>query len=109
MELIGVKVKSNEERKPERKEVRGADRTDLRRRTQEMMSATMLMAMMAFIGILAALVLNGRKKNERARPKDKRGDCLSRRANLKIETWIVDVVAVAMCKNAIVERMLGAF
>ena len=70
------------------------------------MMATTLMAIMALIGILAALASNGRKKNECARPKDERGGCLSCRENLKIETWIVNVVAVAMCKNTIVERML---
>ena len=108
MELVGVKLKSNKERKAERNEARGADRTDSRRGTRETMMATILMATMVLIGILAALVSNGRKKNERARPKDERGDCLSRRANLKIETWILNVVAVAMCENAIVERMLRA-
>ena len=108
MELVGVKLKSNKEREAERNEARGADRTDSRRETRETMMATILMATMALIGILAALASNGRKKNERARPKDERGDCLSHRANLKIETWILNVVAVAMCENAIVERMLSA-
>ena len=108
MELVGVKLKSNKEREAERNEARGADRTDSRRETHETMMATILMATMALIGILAALASNGRKKNERARPKDERGDCLSHRANLKIETWILNVVAVAMCENAIVERMLRA-
>ena len=108
MELVGVKLKSNKEREAERNEARGADRTDSRRETHETMMATILMATMALIGILAALASNFRKKNERVRPKDERGDCLSHRANLKIETWILNVVAVAMCKNAIVERMLRA-
>ena len=105
MELVGVKLKSNKEREAERNEARGADRTDSRRETHETMMATILMATMALIGILAALASNGRKKNERARPKDERGDCLSHRANLKIETWILNVVAVAMCEHAIVEQM----
>ena len=72
------------------------------------MMVTMLMVTMALIRLLAALALNDRKKNERAKPKDERGDCLSRCANLKIETLIVNVVAVAMCKNAIVKRMTRA-
>ena len=55
MELVGVKVKSNKERKPERKEARGADRTDSRRGTRETMMATMLMVIVAFIGLLEAL------------------------------------------------------
>ena len=67
------------------------------------------MAMIACSGILAAFVSNGRKKNERARPKDEQGDSLSCRGNLKIETWILNGLAVAMCKNAIVERMMGVF
>ena len=79
-----------------------------RRRTQETMMATRFMAIMEFIGLLEVLASNDREKNERARPKDEQEDCLSRRANLKIETWIMNVVAVAMCKNAIVERMLRA-
>ena len=108
MELVGAKLKSNKEREAERNEARGADRTDSRRETRKTMMATILMATMALIGILAALASNGRKKNEHARPKDERGDCLSRRANLKIETWILNVVAVAMCENAIVERTLRA-
>ena len=69
MELVGVKLKSNEESEPERKEARGANRTDSRRGTQETMMATIVMATMALIGLLAALASNGRKKNERARPK----------------------------------------
>ena len=40
------------------------------------------------------------------RPKDEREDCLSRRANLKIETWIWNVAAAEMCNNVIVKRML---
>ena len=96
MELVGVKVKSNKERKPKRKEARGAEQTDLRHGTQETTRATMLMEMMAFIGTLEALSSNERKKNERARLNDERGDCLSRRANLKIETWIWNVAAVAV-------------
>ena len=108
MELVGVKLKSNKEREAERNEARGADRTDSRRETHETMMATILMATMALIGILATLALNGRKKSERARPKDERGDCLSRRVNLKIETWILNVVAVGMCENVIVERMPSA-
>ena len=108
MELVGVKVKSNEEREPKRKEARGADQTYSRRGTQETIMTTMLMAIMAFIGLLEALASNGRKKNERARPKDKRVDCLSRCANLEIETWILNVAAVPMCENTIVERMTRA-
>ena len=81
MILVGVKLKSNKERKPERKEARGADRTDLRHGTCGMIMATMVIATMAFIGLLEALASNSRKKNERARPKDERGDCLFRRAN----------------------------
>ena len=80
----------------------------LRYGMQKMMMAATWMTIMAFIALLEALESNGRKKNERARPKDERGGFLSRRANLKIETWILNVVAVAMCKNAIVERMLRA-
>ena len=72
------------------------------------MMVTMLMVTMALIRLLAALALNDRKKNERASTKDERGDCLSRRANLKTETWILNVVVVAMCKNMIVEWMLRA-
>ena len=86
-------MKSNKEREAERNKARGADRTDSRRGTRKTMMATILMATMALIDILTALASNGRKKNERARPKDERGDCLSRRANLKIETWILNVVA----------------
>ena len=72
-----------------------------------MMMATMFTATMALIGLLAALSTNGRKKKH-ARPKGERGDSLSRRANLKIETWILNVVAVAMCENVIVKQMLSA-
>ena len=108
MELVGVKLKSNKEREAERNEARGADRTDSRRETRETMMATILMATMALIGILAALASNGRKKNERARPKDERENCLSCRAYLKSETWIWNTAAVVMGKNAIVERMMRA-
>jgi len=108
MDLVGVKVKSNEERKPERKEARGANRTDSRRGTQETMMATMVMATMALIGLITALASIGRKKNERTRPKDEQEDCMSCRANLKIETSILNGDAVTMCKNAIVEQMLRA-
>ena len=107
MDLVGVKVKSNEVRKPESKEARGVNRTDSRRGTQETMMTAILMAIMAFIGLLEALASSDRKKNERTRPKDERGDCLSRRANLKIETWILNVAA-AVCENAIVERKMEA-
>ena len=93
MELVGVKLKSIKEREAERNEARGADQTNSRRGTRETMMATIFMATMALIGLLAALSTNGRKK-KRARPKDERGDSLSRRANLKIETWILNVVAV---------------
>ena len=72
------------------------------------MMATMLMAIMPCIGLLEALASNGRKKNERTRPKDKQEDCLSRREHLNIETWLWNVVAVVMYKNTIVERMLRA-
>ena len=70
--------------------------------------ATILMEIMAFIGILEALASNDRKKNGRARLKDERQDCVSRRENLKIETLIWNVAAVAMCENAITERMTRA-
>ena len=92
MELVGVKVESNEERKPERKEAKRANRMDSRHRTRETMIVTMLMKIMAFIGLLEALASDVRKENECARPEDKRGDCLSRCENLKIETWILNVV-----------------
>jgi hypothetical protein len=108
MELIGVKQKTNKDRELERKEARGADRTDSLFGTQETMMATWI-TLVAFITFLMALASNGRKKIERARPKDERGDCLSRHANLKVETWILNVAAVAMCENVIskqnVERM----
>ena len=103
MEMIGIKVKSNEERELEREEVTRADQTHFQYGTQETMMATMLMAIMTFIGFLKALTLNGRKKNECGRPKDEQWDCLSHGANLKIETWIFNVAAVAMCENAIVK------
>ena len=80
----------------------------MQRGTQETTMATMLMATMAFVGLLATSALNDRKKNDDMRMKDERGNCLSRRANLKIETWLLNVVAVAMCNNEIVERMLRA-
>ena len=70
MELAGVKPKSSKEREAERNEARGADPTDLLRITRETKMATIVMATMALIGLLAALASNGRKKNERARPKD---------------------------------------
>ena len=108
MKLVGVKLKLNKESEPERKEARGVDRTDLRYGTQETIMSTTWIAIVAIITFLKVLASNGRKKNERARPKDERGDCLSHRANLEIETWILNVVAVAMCKNAITEQMLGA-
>ena len=41
MELVGIKLKSNKEREPERKKARGADRTDSRRETRETMMVTM--------------------------------------------------------------------
>ena len=72
------------------------------------MTAAMLMAIMVLIDLLEILTANGRKKNEHTRRKDERGDCLSFRANSKIKTWIFNVVAVTMCKNAIAERMLRA-
>ena len=108
MELAGVKLKSNKEREAERNEARGADRTDLRRGTREMMLAATWMVVMAFVAFLKVLALNGGKKNERATPKDERGGCLSCRANFKFETWILNVVAVPMCENEIVERMMRA-
>ena len=70
--------------------------------------ATMVMATIVLIGLLATLPSSNRKKNECARPKDERGDYLFCRANLKIETLILNVVAVAMYNNVIVERMLRA-
>ena len=66
------------------------------------------MVIMTCIGLLEALASNGRKKNERVRLKDERGDCLSRRANLKFKTWIIVVVAVTMYDNAFVGWVLGA-
>ena len=72
------------------------------------MMATVVMATMVLIGRITALASSGRKTNERTRPKDEQEDCLSCRANLKIETSILNGVAVTMCKNAIVERMLRA-
>ena len=73
-----------------------------------MVIATMLMAIMAFISLLEVLSSNGKKKNEHARPKDERGNCLSHRANLKTETWILNVITVSMYNNVVVERMLRA-
>ena len=102
MDLVSVKMKSNEERKPERKKERGVDRPDLRRGMRETIMGTIFMASMVFIGLLEALASNGRKKNERTRPKDDQEDCLSRCANLKFQTWICNVAAVAMCESAIV-------
>ena len=72
-----------------------------------MMAAT-LIVIMAFIAFLKVLALNGGKKNERARPKNGREDCLSRHTNLKFQTWSCNVAAVAMCKSAIVKRMTRA-
>ena len=51
MELVGVKLKSNKERERERK-TRGADQMDSQRGTQDIMMATMLMAIVAFIDLL---------------------------------------------------------
>ena len=68
MELAGVKLKPDKEREPERKEARGADRTDSRCGSQETIKATMMMATMAFVGILEALASKGRKSmNTRGR------------------------------------------
>jgi hypothetical protein len=109
MELVGIKQKSKMKSELERKEARGADRTDSRFGTRETMMAATWIALVAFIAFLMALASNDGKKIERARPKDERGDRLSRRANLKFETWIWNVAAVAMCENEIakqnVERM----
>ena len=67
MELVGVKLKSNKQREPKRKEERVADRMDSRRGTREKMIATTLMKIVTFVALLKALSLNSRKKNERAR------------------------------------------
>ena len=108
MELVGIILKSNEEREPERKEARGADWIDSRSGTQTTMTITFWNTTATIIAFLKVLASNDRKKNERAGPKDEREDCLSCRANFKIETWIWNVTAVAICKNAIVKRMLRA-
>ena len=73
MELVGFNLKSNKEREPERNKVRGADRTDLRCGMLKTIMATIVIATMALIGILVTLALSGRKKSERARPKDEQG------------------------------------
>jgi hypothetical protein len=88
----------------ERKEARGADRTDSRFGTRDTMMTARWIALVGFVTFLKALASNGGKKIERARPKDERGDCLSRRANLKFGTWILNVAAVAMCENAIAKQ-----
>jgi hypothetical protein len=104
MELVGVKQKSNMKSELERKESRGADRTDSWFGTQETMMASTWISIVAFNIFLKALSLNGGKKIERTGPKDERGDCLSRRANLKFETWILNVASVAMCENVIAKQ-----
>ena len=70
MELVGFKVKLNEERKPERNKTRGADRTDLRFKSQDTMMAATWIAMVAFIEFLKALALNCGTRNECERPKE---------------------------------------
>ena len=70
-----------------------------------MTMATKWIALVAFMTFLWALASNGGKKIEHTRQKDERWNSLSCCANLKIETWILNVAAVAMCKNAIVEQM----
>ena len=75
MELIGVKLKSNKEREPERKEARGADQTDSQRGTRETMMVALWIAIAAIIAFLKVLASNGRTKSERARPKDEQEIC----------------------------------
>jgi len=69
------------------------------------MMATTWIAMVAFIGFLKALASNGGKRNERARPKEERGDCLSRRAKLKFESSIGgNIDGLVKCENPTVEE-----
>ena len=108
---VGYKQASNDEREPKRKDGMGADQTYSRRGTGEMMMAAtwmVIMAIMTFIVLLEALSPSNRKKNERAIPKNEQGDCLSCCANLKIETWMLNVADVAMYNNAIIERIMRA-
>ena len=72
MELVSVKLKSYKERKPERKEARGADQTNSRRGMPEIMIAVALIAIVTFIAFLKVLVSNGGQDNEPVRPKDNR-------------------------------------
>jgi hypothetical protein len=103
--MVGVKHKSNmAESELERKEGRGADRTDSRSGTQETMMAHTWIAMVTFTVFLKALASNCGNKNERARPQDERGDCLSRRAKLKFESSIDNIVDLARCENPKVEE-----
>jgi hypothetical protein len=104
MELVGVKQESKMKSKLERKAARVEDRTHSWFGTRETRMAATWTDLLAFITFLIALASNGGKKIERARPKDEREDCLSRRANLKFETWIWNVAAVAMCENAIAKQ-----
>ena len=60
--------------------------------------------MVGLIEFLKALASSCGKRNEQARPKDKQGDCLSRRAKLKFESSIGNVVGLAKCKNPTVEE-----
>jgi hypothetical protein len=66
---------------------------------QETMMAYTWISMVAFIVFLKTLVSNCGKTNERARPKDEQGDCLSCRAKLKFESRIGNSVGLARCGN----------
>ena len=70
------------------------------------MTAATLIAIMTFVVFLKVMTSNDGQKKKLMRPKDKKGDCLSCRANFKFETWILNVATVAMCKNASVQRMM---
>ena len=68
-----------------------------------MMAATW-MAMVVFIEFLKALASKCGKRNQRARPKEERVNCLSRRAKLKFENSIGNIDGLAKCENLTFEE-----
>ena len=68
------------------------------------MIAALWMAMVIFIELLKALASKCRKRNQRARPKEERGDWLSRCAKLKFESSIGNIDGLVKCENPTVEE-----
>ena len=105
MRLVGDEQVSNyERREPERKEGRGADRTDSRFERRETMMAATWIAMVAFTEFLNASASHYGKRNERVRPKKEQVDCVSRCAKLKFESSNGGIEGLVKCDNPTVEE-----